>query len=113
MTKLLQKRKDRLYRLLAVTASAVVLCVAAYYVVFSANGLMVYREKRRTSQDLDRQIKVLQQQNGAIDGEIKALKTDPKTIEKEARERFHYTKPGEIIYSIPTAPAAVPSAGRK
>jgi cell division protein FtsB len=113
MTKLLGKRKDRLYRLMAVAASAVVLCVAAYYVVFSANGLMVYREKRRTSQDLDRQIKALQQQNSAIDGEIKALKTDPKTIEKEAHERFHYTKPGEIIYSIPTAPAAVPSAGGK
>jgi cell division protein FtsB len=113
MTRLLQNGKARLYRLLAVAASAVVLCLAAYYVVFSANGLMVYREKRRTSQDLDRQIKALQQQNSAIDGEIKALKTDPKTIEKEARERLHYSKPGEIIYSLPTAPAAAPSAGRK
>ena len=110
---MLQNGKHRLYRLLAVAASAVLLCMAAYYVVFSANGLMIYRAKRRTSQDLDRQIKALQQQNSAIDGEIKALKTDPKTIEKEARERFHYSKPGEIIYSLPTTPAAVSPTGRK
>jgi cell division protein FtsB len=85
---------------------AVLLCVSAYYVVFSANGLMVYREKRRTSQDLERQIKTLQQQNSATEDEIKALKNDPKTIEKEARERFHYARPGEVVYSVPTAPAA-------
>ena len=88
------------------TGLSAVLCLSAYYAVFSANGLMVYREKRRTSQELDRQIKALQQQNSAMEQEIKALKTDPKTIEKEARERLHYTRPGEVVYSLPTAPAA-------
>jgi len=90
----------------------VVLCLSAYYVVFSANGLMVYREKRQESQELDRQIKVLQQQNTAAEQEIKALKNDPKTIEKEARERLHYTRPGEVVYSLPTAPAT-PSPAKK
>ena len=103
MTKLLKNGAGRLYRLAAVAGVAVLLCVAGYYVVFSANGLMVYREKRRTSQDLERQIKSLQQQNGAMESEIKALKTDPKTIEKEARERLHYTRPGEVVYSLPSA----------
>jgi cell division protein FtsB len=113
MLKLLQSKKDRLLRLLAVGASALVFCIAAYYVVFSANGLMVYRDKRKTSEDLDRQIKALQQQNSGMESEIKALKTDPKAIEKEARERLHYTKPGEVVYSLPTAPAAAPSSARK
>lgn len=113
MLKLLHSGRDRLLRLLAVGASATVLCMAAYYVVFSANGLMVYRDKRRTSQDLDRQIKTLQQQNSVMESEVKALKTDPKAIEKEARERLHYTKPGEVVYSLPTAPAAAPLGGRK
>ncbi len=106
MTRLFHGGKERLYRLLATTGVAMLLCTSGYYVVFSANGLMVYREKRRTSQDLDRQIKTLQQQNGAMENEIKALKNDPQTIEKEARERFHYTRPGEVVYSLPTAPAA-------
>ena len=98
--------RERGYRLLGMAGLGVALCLSAYYVVFSANGLMVYREKRQTSQDLDRQIKTLQQQNSAMEQEIKALKTDPKTIEKEARERLHYTRPGEVVYSLPTAPAA-------
>jgi cell division protein FtsB len=67
--------------------------------------LMVYREKRRASQELERQIQALQQQNGAVASEIKALKTDPQTIEKEARERLHYTRPGEVVYSLPSATA--------
>ncbi|HLY92237.1 MAG TPA: septum formation initiator family protein [Candidatus Angelobacter sp.] len=113
MLKLLQSKRDRLLRLLAVGASALVFCIAAYYVVFSANGLMVYREKRKTSEELDRQIKILRQQNSGMESEIKALKTDPKAIEKEARERLHYTKPGEVVYSLPTATVAAPSSARK
>lgn len=92
-----------MHRLLAVAGAGALLCVVGYYVVFSANGLMVYREKRRASQDLERQIKSLQQQNGTIQSEIKALRTDPQTIEKEARERLHYTRPGEVVYSLPSA----------
>ena len=87
------------------TGIALLLCLSAYYAVFSANGLMVYREKRQTSQELDRQIKTLQQQNSAMEQEIKALKTDPKTIEKEAREQLHYVKPGEYVYVSPQPPA--------
>jgi cell division protein FtsB len=105
MGTLLKNRAGRVYRLLAMAGAAALLCIVGYYVVFSANGLMVYREKRRASQDLDRQIKALQQQNGAIQSEIKALRTDPQTIEKEARERLHYTRPGEVVYSLPSANA--------
>jgi cell division protein FtsB len=94
--------------LLCVGAGTLV-CLVAYYVVFSANnGLLVYEQKRRESRDLDRQIKALQQQNAAMEQEVKALKTDPKTIEKEARERLRYAKPGEIIYTLPTGPASRP-----
>ena len=41
-----------------------------------------------------------------MEQEIKALKNDPKTIEKEARERLHYTRPGEVVYTLPSVPAA-------
>jgi cell division protein FtsB len=92
-------------RRLATPLIALLLCMAAYYVVFSANGLMVYQQKRRESRDLDKQINALQQQNCAMEKEIKALKVDPQTIEKEARERLRYTRPGEVVFTIPTAPA--------
>jgi len=84
------------------------LCVVAYYAVFAANGLVDYRQKRRESHELDRQIKSLQQQNAGMEKEIKALKSDPETIEKEARERLRYARPGEVVYTVsgpPVAPA--------
>jgi len=114
---LLQQEKGRLQhwrRKLATAAIGMLLAVTAYYVVFSrANGLMVYEEKRRESQDLDRQIKALQQQNATMEQEIKALKNDPKTIEKEARERLRYARPGEVVFTLPTTPAAAPTPAKK
>lgn len=110
MGELIQGGKERLYQWrhkLATAVIGVLLCLSAYYVVFSANnGLLVYQGKRHESQELDRQIKSLQQQNSAMEQEIKALKNDPKTIEKEARERLHYTRPGEVVYTLPTVPPA-------
>jgi len=47
-----------------------------------------------------------------MEQEIKALKTDPKAIEKEARERLHYTRPGEVVFALPAAPA-VPAKEKK
>ena len=104
--------REKLYRLrhkLAATGIGILLCVVGYYAVFGANGLMDYQQKRRESCELDRQIKSLQQQNGGMEQEIKALKTDPKTIEKEARERLRYARPGEVVYTVSPAPVAQPS----
>lgn len=105
--------KEQLYRLrhkLAAAGIGVLLCVVGYYAVFGANGLMDYRQKRQESRELDRQIKALQQQNGGMEQEIKALKTDPKTIEKEARERLRYARPGEVVYTVSPPPVAQPPA---
>jgi cell division protein FtsB len=30
------------------------------------------------------------------------LKSDPNAIEHQAREELHYTRPGEVIYTLPT-----------
>ena len=91
---------------LATMGIGVVLFVVAYHAIFGANGLMVYEQKRRESQELERQIKSLQQQNNSLESENKALKSDPETIEKEARERLKYARPGEFVYTLPTAPVA-------
>jgi cell division protein FtsB len=116
MSGLVQNGKNwffRVRRKLATAGIGILLCVLAYNVIFSANnGLLVYEQKRHESQDLDRQIKSLQQQNADMEQGIKALKNDPKTIEKEARERLRYAKPGEVIYTLPTTPVAS-QAGKK
>jgi len=109
MAGMLQGGRELLHRgrrKLATAAIGVLLCVIGYFAVFSANGLLDYQQKRRESRELDRQIKALQQQNGGMEQSIKALKNDPKTIEKEARERLRYARPGEIVYTLPAAPVA-------
>ncbi len=46
----------------------------------------------------------MDEENRRLDAEIKALKSDPKAIEKEAREQLRYAKPGEVIYLLPEQP---------
>jgi cell division protein FtsB len=43
----------------------------------------------------------MDEENRRLDGDIRALKSDPKAIEKEAREQLRYAKPGEVIYLLP------------
>ncbi len=75
------------------------------HVMFGANGMVVYRQKRTEYLGLQSEIHSLQQENDRYSGQIKALQTDPKTIEKEAREQLRYARPGEVIYVSPPAPA--------
>jgi cell division protein FtsB len=88
------------------TAGVVVLALWLFvHVVFGANGMMVYRQKRAEYYHLRKEIGALQAEGERHSQQIKALKTDPATIEKEAREQLHYTRPGEVVYVAPEAPA--------
>ncbi len=74
------------------------------HVMFGANGMVVYRLKKTEYQVLQKEVENLQKENDLAADEVKALKEDPKTIEKEAREQLHYAKPGEIIFVAPAPP---------
>ena len=79
------------------------------HVTFGANGMMVYRAKRTEVISLQKEIDSLQKENDRYSKQINDLKTDPKTIEKEAREQLHYARPGEVVYVSPTPVNAEPS----
>lgn len=79
-----------------------VLCLIGYHVIFGANGFLVFHQKRAESQKLEQEIRKLQEENARREQEIKALKSDPEAIVKEARERLHYAREGETIYKLPT-----------
>ena len=63
--------------------------------------MVVYRTKRSEYQSLQKEIGRLQKENALYSEQINQLKTDPKRIEKEAREQFHYARPGEVVYVSP------------
>lgn len=87
-------------------ATGGVLLLAAWlfaHVVFGANGMVVYRKKASEYHTLQKQIQTLKTDNQQDTTEIKALQSDPETIEREAREQLHYTRPGEVVYVSPAS----------
>ena len=83
------------------TAAAIVLAVfLGYHVIFGQNGVTAYQQKRVEDKELQKQIQQLQDENGRMKDHVDHLQNDPDAIEHEARERLHYTRPGEVIYTL-------------
>lgn len=100
---------------LATAAVAVFASWLVYSIVFGHNGTMVYRQKVSEYHQLETEVQQARAENDRLQQRIKSLKTDPQTIEKEAREQFRYARPGELIYMLPTpkAPPAPPATAQK
>ena len=94
------------------TLAAVLLTIALLlHAMFGANGMVIYRQKHDELKSLQSDVDRIQKENEAYAARVKALKSDPNAIEKEAREQLHYTRPGEMIYIVPQAPPK-PATGR-
>ena len=72
------------------------------HVMFGPNGMVVYQRKRTEYRKLQQDIQVLEEQNQRYSQQVKALKSDPKAIEKAAREELRYARPGEVVYVVPS-----------
>jgi cell division protein FtsB len=100
----------RIYALRRRIATIAVMVLAAslfVHVMFGANGMIVYKQKRTEYETLRKQIVQAQQENDRYTQQIQGLKSDQKSIEKEAREQLGYAKPGEYVYvaPVPSKPA--------
>jgi len=95
-------------RRLATGAVGMLACLVLFHVVFGANGIFIYAQKRSEFKKVNDDIERLQLENGKLDQNIQSLKTDPKAIEKEAREQLKYVRPGEVVYTTPV-PRQAPS----
>jgi cell division protein FtsB len=107
LTKLYELR-----RRIATVAVAVLAVWLFVHVTFGANGMVVYRAKKAEYERVQKDIQALQKENQQYSSEVDQLKSDPKRIEKEAREQFHYARPGEVIYVSPDKPAPQAPANR-
>ena len=89
-------------RRLATGAVAVLTIWLFAHVMFGANGMVVYRQKKAEYQSLQKEIDSLQKENDRYTQQVKSLQApDPNTIEREAREQLHYARPGEVVYVAP------------
>jgi cell division protein FtsB len=75
-------------------------------VIHGQHGLSVWEQKRAEDRALQQEIQQLQQENAQMRQQVERLQSDPEAIEREAREKLHYAKPGEVIYALPQAPVA-------
>jgi cell division protein FtsB len=87
------------------TALAVLLAaLLMWHVINGKHGLSVWHQNHTQDRELQKQINDIQQENAQLRKQIDRLKSDPDAIEHEAREKLHYAKPGEVIYSLPDVP---------
>jgi cell division protein FtsB len=92
------------------TAIAVLLALlVTWHVIHGQHGLSVWEQKRAEDRALQQEIEELQKENAEMQQQVDRLKSDPEAIEREAREKLHYAKPGEVIYALPQRPPAQPA----
>jgi cell division protein FtsB len=93
-----------LRRRIATITVTVVACLLFVHVMFGANGMIVYKQKRVEYESLQKRIAQEQKENELYAQRIHGMKSDEKAIEKEAREQLRYLRPGEYVY-VPAAAA--------
>jgi len=81
-----------------------------WHVVNGQNGLNSWHQKRAADQQLQLEIKQLQDENAHRREHVDRLKSDPDAIEHEAREKLHYAKPNEVIVALPAQAPSQPPA---
>jgi cell division protein FtsB len=105
--KALAAARARVYdarRKIATVAAGALVMVMGYGVVFGHNGLTAFAHKREEARTLQKQMQQLQTENGRMREHVDQLQNDPVAIEHQAREELHYTRAGEVIYTLPATP---------
>jgi len=69
--------------------------------IFNDKGALQVRAQSQKLSTLESEIKKLESENKQLTDEIQALRSDPATIEKFAREELKLVKPGEVVLVAP------------
>jgi cell division protein FtsB len=89
------------FRRHARTLLAAVLALLFVHDIFGAHGFMAMRRTQKEIERLRSDIDRLNAENQQLGDEVKALRSDPKLIERIAREEMGLARPGEIIIRLP------------
>jgi len=73
--------------------------------VFGDHGLLAMRRTQKEVEKLREEIQQLDRENARLAEEVKALKNDPRIIERIAREEMGLARPGELVFKLPPAPS--------
>jgi cell division protein FtsB len=90
-----------------------VIVILLVHNVFGAHGFLALHRTRFEIKKTELQLENLNKENLKLEQEVKDLKTDPRLIEKIAREDSQLARPGEIIIRMPANPQPPQSASVK
>ncbi len=94
------RRKSRWRQRIATGVALLVALVFGWHAIFGQNGITAYAAKRKEERALQVEIRKLGEENAKLKDHVDRLRTDPDTIEMEARQRLHYARHGEVIYTL-------------
>ncbi len=98
----------RYHRILLLSLAFFVLMVTV--ALFHEDGVLtVFRVESEMSQ-MRHKNESLKRENDLIRAEVEALKTNSIAIEKIAREKLNWVKPGETVYQIVRQPKQPPKS---
>jgi len=82
-----------------------ILCLALFALlvhdVFGPHGYIAMRRTQKEIDQIREQIVKMNDENKSLTEEVASLKSDPKSIERIAREEMGLARPGEMIFKIP------------
>jgi cell division protein FtsB len=85
---------------IALVAVAILLLIGMTYLPLIQQNENYRREIDRLDVEIQKQVETSKE----LQNEIDALRNDPKTVERLAREKLGYAKPGETVVHFETAP---------
>jgi cell division protein FtsB len=85
----------------------------AIHDVFGSHGLLAMRRTQSQIQELRGEIDRLKQENGHLNKQVQSLRSDPKAVERIAREEMGLARPGEMIFKLPDQSRESDGAAKK
>ena len=71
------------------------------FFLVNEHGLLQVRRQRLQLANMQAEVAKLDEDNRKLEAEVAALKSDPKAVEKTARETLNLVKPGEVVLILP------------
>jgi len=71
--------------------------------IFGTHGFLAMRRTQSDIAKVKKDLSRLNQDNTQLGEEVRSLRTDPRAVEKIARDELGLAKPGEIVIKIPQA----------
>jgi len=69
--------------------------------IFGTHGFIAMRRTQKEIEQIRDEIGRINNENKSLADQVNSLKTDPKAIERIAREEMGLARPGELIFKLP------------